>query len=467
MKKKLLLSGLMLTILLASCASTGSSSSSLTGSSSASEDSSSSSSLSDSSSSSSSESTSSSEMKDGRVQTYYYQPNQSDFNGAQYNTTAGVTDPILGLSWEYDKFAFLGQSDDGIQIGSNAAPQVDPWTIKTTFPGEVQLQSFTLSIKSPRAATFKVEADDYIYEADMTVGDKVEQYTVENINKPTTTFSLTLQGTTKAIYFYSLEMTLFVPDELGLDFDGDSTLTPVVPGENGVLETNYPAISKEEYYKDIDFDVDDLTLENSLSALISDMTRISYGDDTYAILYTDESIEKPGTIYGVYDGDLLKAENTGLWNKEHIWPCSRMNLADRPGGEDKNQGTDLHNLRVSCQSSNGKHGNLFFDEANVETTFFPNIPSNGSHNHAFEGDFRGDVARICFYMALRYTFLQLIDETDSTDSVSMGKLSTLLKWNEEDPVDAFETQRNNRIYEYQGNRNPFIDYPELAGRIYA
>ena len=70
-------------------------------------------------------------------------------------------------------------------------------------------------------------------------------------------------------------------------------------------------------------------------------------------------------------------------------------------------------------------------------------------------------------MALRYTFLQLIDETDSTDSVSMGKLSTLLKWNEEDPVDAFETQRNNRIYEYQGNRNPFIDYPQLADHIYA
>lgn len=313
----------MLTILLASCNSTGSSSSFLTGSSSTREDSSSSSSLSDSSfesssSSSSSLNTSSNEDKEGRVQTYFYQPNQSDFNGAQYGTTAGVTDPVLGLSWEYDKFAFLGQSDDGIQIGSNASPQVEPWTIKTIFPGEVELQSFTLSMKSPRAATFKVEADDYVYEADMTVGDKVEQYTVENINKPTTTFSITLQGTTKAIYFYSLEMTLFVPDELGLDFDGDSTLTPVVPGENGVLGTNYPAISKEKYYKDINFDVDDLTLENSLSTLISDMTRISYGDDTYAILYTDESTQKPGTIYGVYDGDLLKAENTGLWNKEHI-----------------------------------------------------------------------------------------------------------------------------------------------------
>ena len=42
----------------------------------------------------------------------------------------------------------------------------------------------------------------------------------------------------------------------------------------------------------------------------------------------------------------------------------------------------------------------------------------------------------------------------------MGRLSVLLEWNEEDPVDAFEEQWNSRIYEYQGNRNPFIDPPD-------
>lgn len=40
-------------------------------------------------------------------------------------------------------------------------------------------------------------------------------------------------------------------------------------------------------------------------------------------------------------------------------------------------------------------------------------------------------------------------------------------WHEEDPVDEFEIQRNNRIYEYQGNRNPFIDYADLATILYA
>ena len=46
-------------------------------------------------------------------------------------------------------------------------------------------------------------------------------------------------------------------------------------------------------------------------------------------------------------------------------------------------------------------------------------------------------------------------------------LVMICRWDELDPVDEFEIQRNNRIYEYQGNRNPFIDYPELANKIYA
>jgi endonuclease I len=49
----------------------------------------------------------------------------------------------------------------------------------------------------------------------------------------------------------------------------------------------------------------------------------------------------------------------------------------------------------------------------------------------------------------------------------MGKLATLLKWHEQDPVDAFETRRNDMIYsKYQHNRNPFIDHPEWVQAIW-
>lgn len=84
----------------------------------------------------------------------------------------------------------------------------------------------------------------------------------------------------------------------------------------------------------------------------------------------------------------------------------------------------------------------------------------------YEGYFRGDVARILFYMATRYDFLELNDDCNVENDTSMSKLSTLLEWNELDPVDDFEIQRNNRIYEYQVSRNPYIDYPELASVVF-
>jgi hypothetical protein len=62
----------------------------------------------------------------------------------------------------------------------------------------------------------------------------------------------------------------------------------------------------------------------------------------------------------------------------------------------------------------------------------------------------------------------LLDESDhyTPDGARMGQLSVLLKWHKEDPVDAFERNRNNVIYEYQQNRNPFIDKPEYVHLIW-
>jgi len=80
---------------------------------------------------------------------------------------------------------------------------------------------------------------------------------------------------------------------------------------------------------------------------------------------------------------------------------------------------------------------------------------------------KGDIARILFYMATMYFDLSLNDDPASISAYkSMGILSTLLEWNELDPVDDFEKNRNEVIYSYQKNRNPFIDYPEFANLIW-
>lgn len=64
-------------------------------------------------------------------------------------------------------------------------------------------------------------------------------------------------------------------------------------------------------------------------------------------------------------------------------------------------------------------------------------------------------------MYVRYTLVNTDPKINQ-----MGKLSTLLKWHIEDPVDDFERNRNEVIFSYQGNRNPYIDHPEFVEMIY-
>ncbi|MDP3131074.1 MAG: endonuclease, partial [Bacillota bacterium] len=86
---------------------------------------------------------------------------------------------------------------------------------------------------------------------------------------------------------------------------------------------------------------------------------------------------------------------------------------------------------------------------------------------------KGDVARMLFYMAVRYAGesgepdLELVNGLTDALSANIGDLATLLLWNELDPVDDSERARNELIYSaYQHNRNPFIDHPELVAIIF-
>ena len=141
--------------------------------------------------------------------------------------------------------------------------------------------------------------------------------------------------------------------------------------------------------------------------------------------------------------------------------------------------SDLHHLRASDWNVNSARSNLYFGIcSNVEC----NSPAHdeaaadtAKNSVLFQppAAVRGDSARAMFYMAVRY------DGSDSNTEdlelsdcpcpyiYTMGNLTSLRRWHEEDPVDEDEQTRNDNVCSlYQGNRNPFVDYPTLVSSIW-
>ncbi|HZJ89344.1 MAG TPA: endonuclease [Bacilli bacterium] len=382
---------------------------------------------------------------------------------------------INGLKWTYSSFTYLGGSDKGVQIGSKNNPQKTPWTIATTFPEGVKLTSITMYLANASGGSgeFTLNYGDGIKTNSFSSTDLV-LITYDHLDTFTTDFSLTLKANSAAMYFYSLELNFHVNNDVSFVVTRDSEEgIPVVPGKNGIPLATYTPISKEDYYPATIHEKTGESLKLELRSLLTTMTKTSYDDARFMLQYTDENINNLGFLYGMWDGDdILPTWDSGAsWQREHVWPASRMHKSgetDRPSGSTRNHATDLHNLRVVCPAANALHANHFLDEKGATAgAFYPNIASglNGFHNYV--GDHRGDVARIYFYMAVRYDHLSLIENIESGGNSIMGRLSALLRWHIEDPVDDFEIARNNKIYGYQGNRNPFIDYPELVTEIWS
>lgn len=225
------------------------------------------------------------------------------------------------------------------------------------------------------------------------------------------------------------------------------------------------------YYQSIQ-DVTDNNLLLALRALVNtNKILISYGDARYILQESDSDPNNPNNVLTIYTRASVNATwistNDRLWEREHVWPNSRLGV-QRVENTTKNIGTDLHNLRAVQPSINNTKSNYVvgittLNQAGLQNSiFFP--------GHAD----KGDVARIILFMYVAYDYLQLVDEVlpvSSTDNYRVegakyGMLSAILRWHLEDPVDDFERQRNNVIYDYQGNRNPFIDYPEFVERIW-
>jgi len=295
------------------------------------------------------------------------------------------------------------------------------------------------------------------------------------------------------------------------DFDGAG-----LPGFVGLVESgeafNTPGgvtnVHVADYYASADTSSSQ-ALRESVHDIIDDHARFPYTSsftDTWNVLnLADENPTQSNQILSVYK-NISYAKETGgnsNYNREHTWPKSYGFPDD---GNSNSAYTDCHHLRLSNISANSHRGNIAFGNCNAgcdeETTVANNGEGGGSGSYPGNSNWysgsggsghyevwhfrRGDVARSMLYFDVRYEGdmhqirqtlepdLILTDNTaliqttgvNVTGPAYMGRLSVLLQWHQEDPVDDMERARNEVVYAFQGNRNPFVDHPEWVDCIF-
>lgn len=202
----------------------------------------------------------------------------------------------------------------------------------------------------------------------------------------------------------------------------------------------------------------------------------NYGDVTTILKIADRNplnhnqvwlmyVEQPRAVLDFQ----TTGDNTGTWNREHIYPQSRGGFSN--GTSDTADGIDVW-LPTNADDILAGHA----DAHHIRAEDGPENSSRNNKDYGLgdyngpagnQGSWKGDAARAVFYMAVRYNLLNVVNgNPPDTTLHQLGDLATLLLWNTNDPSDDFEMNRNNYIYTWQMNRNPFIDLPQLANYIW-
>ncbi|MDH4403876.1 MAG: endonuclease [Flavobacterium sp.] len=251
--------------------------------------------------------------------------------------------------------------------------------------------------------------------------------------------------------------------------------TPVRP-TYGLCPRNVPS----GYYSTLE-GKSSATLRQAIQDIISNpnIVRVqNYGDAYNVLKDADQNPENSGQVWMIYDEQPIskidyQTDNSiiGKWNREHIYCQSRLGIPSMfipnaipdginvwrltTGSSDiEASHDDTHHLRAVGGQENSTRNNRNYG-----------VDYNGPSGNI--GSWRGDVARAIFFMAIRYNTLNVVNgDPASSPTGQIGDLATLLSWNTLDPADDFEMNRNNVIFNWQMNRNPFIDYPALVNYVF-
>ena len=256
--------------------------------------------------------------------------------------------------------------------------------------------------------------------------------------------------------------------------DNDFTVAPFGSPVNptyGLVSSTQPA----GYYDSID-GLSGAALEQALQDIVADPNVVraqTYADIIDILQEADQNPENSNQVWLVYTEQgrakldfQNNASNVAKWNREHTFPRSlagynSIEADDTRDGKDifwatkadslRHGNSDAHALRAADGPENSLRGNQHYGQYNG--------PSGTL------GSFKGDVARSVLFLQIRYNGLSVVNGYPSV-SGQMGDLATLIDWHRNDPPDDFEMNRNNVVYEWQFNRNPFIDQPDLVEYIW-
>lgn len=226
-----------------------------------------------------------------------------------------------------------------------------------------------------------------------------------------------------------------------------------------------------------------IELQNGLSILMANTQTeiIAYKDLKTCLSTTDSDLMDDNSMITLYTRDIIDGTwNESLWNREHVWCKNHSNgLYTAVQENNKGAGSDIHHVRPALMTINSTRSNVPYGIVNKSSATQIGDTGNYFGNNIFEpsDEIKGDIARILMYVYVRYSSslnstydtiidkrgdLRITDIVTTPSGLEEDAWNLLLSWNDLDPVNYLEMNRNEEGQKLQNNRNVFIDHQEFA-----
>ena len=447
-----------------------------------------------------------------------YQGNASDFPDGTLATTNNLVDALVYDTNDADDtglLALLGLTEQ-INEGGNGSSTINSiqsdgmggYNVTIPTPGALNdgsgVQFIGVGYSVAQTMYEEGAAIDIVFTTDeATTEDLVFDFTVTNgafntadytgsttvtIVSGTDTATKTIQTVDDAIDEGDEVMKItFGPLPVGYKRLNDNTEVRIVDNDFTMAAWGTPldptfdqvnSTAPNGYYDPID-GLADAALVQSIQDIIADPSVVrsqTYSDVIDILKEADQHPLNSNQVWLLYteqprpklDFQTSGGSSVGLWNREHTYPRSRGGFDDIEADEI----ADGIDVWVSTKADSLRHANS--DGHGIRATDGPENSSRGNQDYGEYsgpsgnlGSWKGDVARSIFFLTIRYNGLEVVaGDPDNSTVGELGDLDILLDWHRNDPPDDYEMNRNNVVYEWQFNRNPFIDEPDLAEYIW-